>query len=55
MQSTSVFLDITKVAAFRRKNTEVSRTQEVSRDLYSFGSSLFAPLSVSSPKQVHRE
>ena len=29
MQSVSVFLDMTNVADFRRKNADVSRTQEV--------------------------
>ena len=36
MQSLSAFLDITKVADFRWKNADVSKTQEVSRDLYVF-------------------
>ena len=41
MQSISVFLDVTKVADFLWKKTDVSRTQEVRRVIYVFlGSSL---------------
>ena len=41
MQSTSVFLDITKVANFWLKNDDVSRTQEVCPASFMFfGSSL---------------
>ena len=41
MQSISVFLDITKVADFRLKNTNVNRTQGVCDVIYiSFESSL---------------
>ena len=41
MQSISVFLDITKVADFRSKNADLSRTQGVCHVIYIlFGSSL---------------
>ena len=41
MQSTSVFLGITKFADFERKNADVSRTQEVCQVIHAiFGSSL---------------
>ena len=36
MQPISVFLDITKVADFRRKNTDVSRAQGVCHGIYIF-------------------
>ena len=36
MQSTSVFLDITKVADFRWKNADVSNTYRVRRVIYVF-------------------
>ena len=34
MQSTSVFFDITKIADYRWKNAEVSRTQGVCHVIY---------------------
>ena len=41
MKSTPVFLDITKVANFRRKNADISRTQGACKLIYVvFGSSL---------------
>ena len=41
MQSRAVFLDIAKVADFRWKNADVSRTQNVCHVIYFFfGSSL---------------
>ena len=41
MESISVFLDITKIANFRWKNGDVSKTQSVRHVIYiSFGSSL---------------
>ena len=40
MQSVSVFLDMTNVADFRRKNADVSRTQEVCHVIYIFFRSL---------------
>ena len=36
MQSLSVFIDITKVADFWRKNTDVRRTQGVCHRIYIF-------------------
>ena len=39
MQSISVFLDITKVADFRLKNADVSRTQGVCHVIYIFSGS----------------
>ena len=36
MQSLSVFRDITKVADFRWKNADVSRTQGVCHTIYAF-------------------
>ena len=36
MQSTSVFLDITKIAVFRWKNADLSRTQAVFHVIYKF-------------------
>ena len=44
MQSTSVFLDITKVADFRWKNADVSITQGVFHVIYIFfGYSIASP------------
>ena len=40
MQSISVFLDMTNVADFRRKNVDVSTTQEVCHMIYIFFRSL---------------
>ena len=41
MESISVFLDITKVANFRRKNADASKTQRVGHVIHIFfGSSL---------------
>ena len=44
MQSISVFLDIAKFADFRRKNADVSRTQEVRHVIHMFFRSPLAKL-----------
>ena len=43
MQSISVILDITKVADFRKKNIDISRTQEVCYVIYILSSVKAAP------------